>query len=64
MSVVRRIDPEQPKPLQHIWRKLYCTQAMPKIDGLHDSSETIGIKVIDSGYCLDRYSLIDSLYKD
>lgn len=49
-------DPEQPKILQHIWRKLHCINHCRYTEPFTYRTEWIE----DVGYCLDRYSLIDS----
>lgn len=54
-----RQDPEKPKPLAHIWRQLHCLFKLRPIgdpNGWSSKDEWL----IDVGYCLDRYSLIDA----
>jgi hypothetical protein len=55
--LVKAPDPEQPAPLQHIWRKLYCLNYMQSSPDYWGKTEQ---QHIDSGYCLDRYSFIDA----
>lgn len=52
------VDPEQPKPLAHIWRRLYCNMYLRKNEEIWGITED---QVIDTGYCLDRYSLNDAI---
>jgi hypothetical protein len=49
-----KIDPERPTQLQHIWRKIHCQTYCAYVGS--SRSEWF----FDVGYCLDRYSLIDS----
>lgn len=51
--MTERLDPEQPKPLHQIWRKLHCNMYCRYDDW--DKTKWM----YDIGYCLDRYSLID-----
>ena len=52
--LVKAPDPEEPAPLQHIWRKLYCLNNMRANEDYWGKTDE---QHIDSGYCLDRYSL-------
>lgn len=56
MLCTKRLDPEEQKPLPHIWRPLYALNEMrnnPNYWGKTDEQH------MDAGYCLDRYSLIE-----
>lgn len=54
---VKPPDPEQPAPLVHIWRPLYCLSHMQKTLSEWGKTEQ---QHLDAGYCLDRYSLNDA----
>ena len=53
----KRLDPEKPSPLKHIWRQLYCLGCMLQSKHLWGKTDA---QHIDAGYCLDRYSLIEA----
>ena len=58
----RRLDPEQQKPLEWIWRPMiaigYCYHTHEEFRGMY--AEAIKEEwEIDVGYCLDRWSVSD-----
>jgi len=57
MPLVKAPDPEQPAPLQHAWRPLYCLRYMRNLPDYWGKTSQ---QHMDAGYCLDRYSLIDA----
>jgi len=50
--LLTRVDPEEPKPMDHIWRKLFCVQKMKTAPWWN--SVATDQQILDAGYCLDR----------